>query len=225
MNATELLQQARQEGHDEVTPYMWSDALLIRLFNEAVDEACRRKDLLFDDVSVGVCQIDISEALGGHYWLDESVRTIVKAYIDYGDYKKNLTIVSRPEVDQLSPDWRDLEAGEPDFLVQDEGRIQLIPAPLDTATLRLEVWRVPMSPELLEATPAIAGTPYIASIHHRYLYHWVLAKAYMIDDLDSFNPEKAARHDQAFIDYFGLPRDASLLRETRMNLPRRNKVW
>lgn len=224
MNAAELILQARQMGHDEAIPYMWSDALLVRLFNEAISEACRRKNLLFDDSTSAVCLLSFAAGVSTAA-LHNSVRTVTKALIDDDGEAIPLVIVSRDEMDQINAGWRSLEDGDPQYLIVEETSCRLVPAPSEDSTVTIECWRTPLDSELLVAAPSISGTPAIAASHHGYLYHWVLANAYMIDDIDTFDPVKAAKHEQSFVDYFGLPRDADRLRETRMSLPRRVKPW
>lgn len=48
MTLEELIAQFRTDADDTARPYLWGDDDLIRWFNEAVNEACRRSHLLVD---------------------------------------------------------------------------------------------------------------------------------------------------------------------------------
>lgn len=219
MNLESLIRQFREEAHDEEKPYLFSNILLTRLFNESVDEACRRKDLLFDDSTLAVCEIPVvagTETYPQH----DSVRTITSAFLTLDQIP--LVIVTQQWMDNLNPLWRFLDPDTPQYLIVNQRSVRLVPQPVVSDTLKIEVFRTPLPTEFMISNTSV---PPISAHHHRFLYHWVMLKAFNMDDGDTFDPSKVVTHTELFNAYFGLPRDADLLRETKANRDHRNKIW
>lgn len=226
MKASDLIAQYRREAKDSATQQLNSDSEVIDLFNEAIDEACIRKRLLFDATTEAICSVPVLVDTAT-YALHESIVTPTKAYlIDSGGEHLDLTIIDRFELDRIRPGWRDDDAGEPKYLLLDEKNVQLVPAPSAAYTLKMEVYRVPIATEKL-TVPAgeVDVAPVIATGHHRHLVHYVLAWVYVHDDAELWAPVKASRHEGYFNRYFGLPATADRLRSGMTNRPHRNKTW
>ena len=219
MNLESLIRQFREEAHDEEKPYLFSNALLTRLFNEAVDEACRRKDLLFDDSTDSVCSISVMSGTST-YTQNPSIRTISSAYLSID--QTPLVLVTQQWMDNINPLWRFLDPDTPQYLIVNQSSVRLVPDPVVNDTLKIEVFRTPLLSELMATNNSV---PPISSHHHRFLYHWVMVKAFNLDDGDIFDQSKVERHSSLFNAYFGLPRDADLLQETKLNRDHRNKLW
>jgi len=226
MDTTELIAKYRQESDDSTSPYLFDDAAILILFNEAIHEACTRKDLLFDSTTTAVCQVDVVEDTRT-YDVHESITRITKAYlIDSAGNYIYLDIKDREELDRIDPTWRENE-GEPEVLIFDETSITFNKTPEADYTLKLEVYRTPLSTEdltLVDADPEVL-TPAIATAHHRYLHHYPLMVVYNSDEPELYAPQKAKNHEDKFNRYFGLPPDADRKRKSQENRPHRNKLW
>jgi hypothetical protein len=226
MNITELISRARRESGDTETPYLWSDAQLLDLFNDAEEEACKRKQLIFDATTAAACNIAV--ASGDRVKdLHESIVYITAAYlVDSSGAYIYLSLKDRDELDRIYPTWREA-AGEPVYLVVDEDSCQLVPEPEADYTLYLEVYRTPIDSEkmVLPGGEEDPVSPTIARAHHKHLTNYVLAEIFKDPDADTYSPGKADLHEKRFNDYFGLPTDADRGRKARENRPHHNKLW
>ena len=232
MTITELIAQYRRESRDNADPPLVSNEELIVLYNEAIDQACTRKQLLFDATTADVCELDIDDTTA-IYDLHESIVTPTMAYlIDSTGKHIPLKIVDRFEMDRINPVWRADAAGEPGYLIVDEKSVQLTPPPAAAHTLKMEVYRTPLATEKLPADPEDepfteehTSSPVIAKGHHEHLVHWVLSRVYGYGDNELLAPGKAAKHESMFNRYFGLPPTADRMRSGMTNRPHRNKPW
>lgn len=227
MNVTELIARFRLESGDDETPYTWTDTEVLTWLNEAIDESCTRMPLIFDATTEAVCEIDVT-ADTATYDTHESIVRILKAYIvtDSDEYLY-LEIVSRDEMDNDNPTWREDESSEPEYLIVDEQSVTIHPPPEEDGVLYLEVSRTPLSTEQLsipvgEETP---GTPAIAKPHHKHLVEWVKHCALSIEDTDKYSPAKAESCRAKFDKYFGFQPNADRRRKWRENRPKVNRLW
>ncbi len=223
MTIDDLLEKFRRESGDTVEPYEWEDEYLVDLYNEAVEEACSRMDLLFDALTEEVCQISVV-ADTVRYSLHDSVVKITKAYlVDSAGEHLDLYLVSRDELDRIDPSWRKGD-GDHKYLIVDDKHVQLPSVPDEEYTMMLEVYRVPLDSEKMVYGNATI-LPTIASIHHKYLYHWPMSVVYIKDDADYFAPDVALKHETEFERYFGPKPGADRGRHARTDRPHRNQLW
>lgn len=203
---------------------LWSDAELARFFGEAEEEAAIRKRLLYDDYTLSMVRIDVLAGQSS-YPLDPRFFEISKARLlsaDTGRFIEDLYITTRDEMDLRSTCWRD-ERRCPEMFIQDDTRI-VLPGQIDRAyTLRLEGYRTPLVPITADSDGSAA--PEIAAIHHRFLVHWVLHRAYSKPDSETLNPTKSATALAAFEQYFGLRPDADLRKDQQADRPHHNRAW
>jgi len=222
MNIVDLISQYRTEANDSAIPPFLADSVVVGYYNEAVDEACRRRGLIFDNTTAAVCDIAVTSA-SAVYALHTAITTVNAAYlVDTGGNITYLSIQERDSLDTYRPTWRE-EDGAPDTLIVDELSVQIVPPPVESYTLKLEVHRVPLVTMGTTGTPT--PTPEIALSHHRYLYHWVLYRAYGKPDSDMYDSGESEKHEARFTRYFGKKPTADRKRSTRANRPHRNKVW
>ncbi len=231
MNIVELLAQYRFESSDDVAPFGTSDLTVVSLFNDAQDEACRRKVLLFDATTAAVCQIAVTSATAT-YALHGAVVAVLGAKLTDADgnviYLENR---SRDELDRVYSGWRENITDDPAYIVVDETSVQIVPAPLAAYTLDMEVQRTPLTVMALPADPVpepppdpMIDLPEIASGHHRFLALWVHHRVLSKPDPDYESPEMAAVYEKRFSDYFGTRQDADQARLRRTDMLVRSNV-
>lgn len=221
MTLDELIVLFGVEVQDEVEPYLFDEEDRIALLDEAVKEACLRKNLLFDDSTAEICEIAVTTPVY-EYALNEVINRITQAYVVCGSEYYYLTPVSRDELDRVRPRWREDSVDDPIYLLVDEKTVRLVPPPSQDGTLHLEVYRVPLESEYMAVT---LEEPVIAETHQYKLIFWAAYRALNRPDADYYAPDEAARCLTEFEDYFGLRPDADRLRESRENRPHRNKLW
>jgi hypothetical protein len=222
MTIIELIAQYRRESQDGADSLV-SDADLVVMFNDAVDEACIRKPLIFDATTAAVCEIEGTAILGATYNTHEAIIQVDRAYlVNAAGAFTYLAILSREALDDSLPCWRE-ESGVPHTLLVDETSATLVPPPEEDFTLKLEVYRQPLADDKLVLVSN--NSPAIASTHHRYLVHGVLAIVYNRDDVAVYAPGKGAKHEGIFDRYFGLPPTACQGKRSREDVQHHNKTW
>lgn len=222
MDLDALITRFRSLSGDSVSPYLWSSTDITAWLNEAVEEACIRKKLLFDKSTEAICQVAITAGTGV-FDLDSSIIEVRHAYlVDSSDKVIPLAIYDREKVDRLDSDWRET-TDEPDGVVFDDTAGELNYLPEADYTMYLEVYRIPTATEQMsEGT----DSPVISSIHHVRLVDWALHVAYLHRDLDKKDQPNSDKALKRFELYFGLRPAANTAKRARANTPHRNKcVW
>lgn len=202
LTLAQLIEQARDELNDAQTTYLWSDAVLTALFNEAVFEVNRRTRCIVDNRSLDVCRIALT-AGQSEYDLHPSVIVVRRAALA-SRRSQPLLRTTQASMDLNYLDWRE-QRGEPRCFVRStvRGVVFVSPVPDADDTLELEVWRDPLDVEVMEVSadsPSDAGIP---SAHHRKLVHWVCFRAFMRHDTETEMPQMASMHLDMFEAYFG----------------------
>lgn len=216
----DLIEKFRAESGDSVEPYQWDDDYITGLFNDAVNEACVRKDLIFDASTADVCKISAVSGTA-YYSINDAISRITRAYlVDSGGSFTYLDLVDREYLDQMDPYWREGD-GDIKYLIVDEVSVQLNVSPTEDYNLNLEVYRMPLISEVMPTK----NSPAISSAHHAYLHHWPMSVVFLQDDADYFSPDVAAMNLKKFEDYFGTRPDADRKRASQANRPHRNKLW
>lgn len=207
MELRELIRRFRVESNDKVEPYFIEDDDVKAWLNDAVNEACIRSRLIYEN------NVSISVQVGKSiYPLSKSIYEISRIWFEpsSGEKARPLTLVSTGELDRKFYDnWAELH-GKPGYVVQTDTKIRLVPQPDVGGIIKLEGYRVPLSP--LQADTDI---PELNPIHHVYLIQWVLHKAFSVVDSEFFDPNRAAIAEQSFTDFFGARPDSDLRRITR----------
>lgn len=161
-----------------------SDAQLIRWLAEAEFEACRRKDLLFDDTTptdssaVPITRITLVPSTVKYPFSQRVTRIDAIHYISPLGRKHPLKHVNREWLDRHMPD-RAVRYGTP-RVYQVRGRhLYLYPIPFEAAELHLDVYRVP-----LEEVAEVTDTFVLDEEWHVGLTHWCPYRAFMNLDED-----------------------------------------
>ena len=222
MTVDDLVMQFRSDADDALLPYLWSSTEVMRWLNEAQHEAALRSRLLLETSDPTITQIALQVGVLT-YKLHSSVFELTSIrYKATGDnYSCPVTLVTRKELDQISPGWRDQTNNRPPkYVFQDEKTLTLTQAPIATGTIYLEAFRLP-----LIALDGGAKEPEINAAHHRHLVKWMLHRAFSKPDAETMDPQRAERSEKEFTRYFGLRPDAGLRRETQSNTPQHNRAW
>ncbi len=215
MTLAELMARHRTLTTDDVGPeYFVSDALLTRFLNEAVAEAAIRGRLLHESADPAICQISVV-ADTAVYPLHASLYELDHvAFRPAGDtLRRPVKQTSQEWLDANVQDWRDA-TGDPEYLIQADTTVRLIPRPDRDGALLLEGYRTPKVP-MVDPT----DVPEINGIHHIYLLEWSQFRHFSILDSEMYDPARAATYEAAFSAYFGERPDVDLRRITREDVP------
>lgn len=211
MTLAQLIAAYRRDAHDRALPYFVEDADLIDLFNEAEREACVRARLIHEEADPDVCTITVNAGTSVYALHDKLYELTHCAFLPDGDSRRvPLKIRSTEWLDDNVADWRDAE-GDPEYLVQRDKTVRMVPSPDRAGELLIEGFRLPMADM---ATPA-DDSPEIHEAHHIHLVQWALHRAFSIPDSEFFDANRSAMAEGRFSDYFGLRPDADLRRIVR----------
>lgn len=214
MNLEAMIRQYRVAAHDTVEPYFFADDDLIPLFNEAQHEAVTRGRLIHEAQDPAVCEIAVT-AGQAVYPLHPALYELTHIRLEQqGSHRsQSIRLSSTEELDRVFPQWREI-TGRPEYAVQDDTALRLVPKPEAGGTLRVEGYRLPLS----EMTD-VADEPEINAAHHRHLHQWVLFRVFSVPDAEVFDPSRAALAESEFTRYFGLRPDSDLRRIVREDEP------
>ena len=217
MNLGELIQRIRTEANDTVAPYFWSDEALTGWLNDAVAEACIRGRLLHESQNTEVCHVAVA-ADNGVYQLHPALYELTHLRFEPADGSESiaLTLASTEQLDAFVPEWRALK-GSPRQAVQGDTSLRLVPTPDKGGLLKLEGYRLPLTPMVSESSDG--ASPEIHPEHHRHLVNWALHKGYAVPDMETFDPNRSAQAEKEFTAYFGERPDSNLRRITREDVP------
>lgn len=200
MRISELITIVREDYTEDTNSdnYLWSDASLLRKFNEAQKQACNRTNLLFDDTTSSYCRITLVSSKST-YTIDPKI-TVIENIIFDGD---KLVQKTAEELDKLQPTWR-TDTGMLNkvvyFTIRGRSiRFNYVPDATDSGeVITLEVYRLP-DVNLLSTSQE----PEIPEENHRDLIYWVLHECYKKQDVDTFNQEKSDYYRARFEEIFG----------------------
>lgn len=210
MTLADLIKRFRTDANDKAVPYFWSDDEVTAWLNDAMQEAVIRGRLIYECADASVCRINVTPAKTV-YPLHASLYEIVGIRYQADDAARScpIKLVSVEWLDMNVHGWRSCEHA-PQYAVQEDRTLRLVPAPISTGIITLEGYRLPKV-ELEDPD----DTPEINKVHHRHLVQWALHQGFSIPDTEVFDPERAARAEDAFTRYFGQRPDSDLRRTTR----------
>lgn len=203
MKARQLIDLARQRLDDTKKPYLWGDDELLAYLDEAQQEACIRTGGLFESESPRITEIDVLEG-ESVYPLHPSILRIQRASFDGRPVK----VVTREWLYRKVAGWETM-SGLPYWLICDAAVCRLVPTPDRAAVLKLAVFRLPEDPLRLESELEISA-PYQIK-----LIDWVLRCAYLKPDCEQRSDGLSAAAENRFIQTFGEPVSAYVLRRRR----------
>lgn len=194
----ELVSTARRDvlDNDTIAPYRWSDAQVTQWANEAIQEACARAPLLYDESTISVVAGTAS------YSIDSTIRRITNAQLTLLDYPLKQTTDAELTV-KRGRYWRKRE-GTPSHYIRRGHRITIFPIPLVNDTLTLQT----TNNFVIGSTIDLDAD--IDTRYHVDLMHWIAHKAFISDrrDPDLHDPERSAAHLSLFESAFGFKHSA-----------------
>lgn len=223
MRVAEFITQFRATVRDDASAIsgsaddqFWTDQEIVGYLNEAIQEACERAKLIEDRLTPQVCTVQLQPAVST-YDLHTSVLEI-----------KRLALRGRPleessveELDHTSLGW-ELCTGMPRHWifepanVQGTPRLRIVPAPVQAEAITLTVYRGPL--KALDPC-SDSAKPELHERFHQRLMDWMLHRAYLKQDADTFDPAKAATSLALFVQAFGERPDANVQRKQRDRRP------
>jgi hypothetical protein len=199
MKASEIISQARGLMQDTKAPYLWSELELIQYLNNSINEAAEKARLFLDSVTPAVCQIAVlASDPDPDYPLDNRIVQILS--VKLSTQSRSLDRKTKGELDLWNPDWRNAALGDPRCFLTDytEGNLTLHPKSSANVTLFMTVYRLPL---VQFTTENLETEPEIHFRHHYRLIDGLLCQAYNKDDSETLDPEKAARHERAWLNH------------------------
>lgn len=199
MNVDDLLGTFRNICDDQTHPYFWSDDLFYDYLTDAIVQYCTYGRGIRDHTS----SLTTLEYTADNPWvpLDEKIKKIVSAF-DLSNNQKPLRIIDWETYVNESFSTRHSDYGVlmgsavyPSatgtittlLLGMEENKIRLVNIPIVSGTLKLVVERYPLK-RINENYKEIEGVP----INNRLdLLDWVKHKAYLHQDAETFDPDRA----------------------------------
>jgi hypothetical protein len=186
----DLLGALRRKLDDEVEPYLWPDEELVEYLNDSVEKLCQETLCMVDSTTEDLCRIGVREGVKS-YALDARILGIKRAALEGGFGV--LTGVTMEYLDACyGSNWEDMEGSPVHYVTDsDSGRLRLFPVPANDDTLRLTVYRLPLSELSASKTDE---APEVGRRYHRRLIDGVLARAYEKTDAETYDPDRAEKH-------------------------------
>lgn len=211
-----LIARYRIDSNDKEVPHFVTDSEVAAYLDEAQREAVLRGRLIHESADADVCRIPVV--------VGQSTYPLHPALyeLDHCAFKEDgqeshckVALVSTEWLDANVRDWRDAQ-GKPQYAVQSDKDVRLIPQPAVSGELILEGYRFPLEPL---AADKLDAEPEIAEAHHAKLVLWALHRAFSIPDSEFFDPSRASLAEGEFTRYFGLRPSSDLRRITREDVP------
>lgn len=193
MTSGDLLNLFRLEMSDQVEPYLWSTAEVYGYIDDAQKMFCRKTDGLSDATTAAVTQLPI--ALGASYV--NTHKSILKLRgATRADNGATVEIINYEDLAACG--WRyDGRTGPVKVLVigEETNKARVYPVPNEAVTLKLLVFRMPLN------TIEYDDDFEIGEEHHRHLLNWVKCLAYLKQDSETFDKNKASEFENKFLGY------------------------
>jgi hypothetical protein len=225
MTGQELITAMRESILDDnAPPYLWSDPEILRFFNYAEVQACRRAHLLIDWTTANdsgtaasastmgqkpLCTV-VLVADQGVYSISPKVLQVKRCQLIGMSYPL-LGPASMSEVDDRMSGWWSTAGttgttgtgGNPTYCVNEPNdQLIFVQAPSVAGTAKLVVSRLPLISFTLRTSPEIPEE------HHDGLMDWAAHLAFMKPDSETYNEKLADRYEKKFTARFGPLPDA-----------------
>jgi hypothetical protein len=208
MKVENYITEFRDTVGDNAAPQFWSSENIVRYLNEAVQEACERAKLI-EDRSMSLTLAPGQDTYALHASVFEIKRLALRG--------RPLDETSVEALDADMPGWES-RTGTPRYFIFEQAsgaqaaRVRLVPTPTAADAVALTVYRGALKPLSEDRDQE---RPEIPERFHDRLMDWVLHRAYLKQDADTFDPTKAAESLALFTQAFGARADASVQRKQR----------
>jgi len=172
---------------------LWSQAEILEYAQDAENEACERLDLIIDSSS-SLTSISVNTSTGT-YGLAATITNILSIKLDSGS--EPLMETSERVLDNTEPGWRTNTGTPRSYVKTPTNNIIIYPIPTSADTVNMTVSRFPNTPM------TVNGSPEIDARYHAGLLEWILHRAYMKNDSETLNVDKAMDHKKKFEEFFG----------------------
>lgn len=216
MNVGDFITAFRTACLDQADPPFWASEEIVGFLNEAVQEACERAKLIEDRSTGTVCALSIVVGQDT-YPLHTSVLEIKRATFS----GRLLHETSVEAEDDHSCGWEQREGQPRRYIFEPASgarppQLRLVPRPNAAGAIALTVCRGALNP----IKPGACGeVPELPARYHTRLMHWMMYRAHLKQDADTFDTVKAAEHLALFEQAFGRRDDANVQRKHRDDSP------
>ena len=204
------------------TDCLWSNVALTDFMNDALREYCDRRAIK-DSSTTAVCQITLVDGTRD-YALHDSIISIEEVILSTtGEpiekiFQEDFDYSYLNDLDELKYYAEDINAREI--------RLYMTPdAALDAATLDMTVRRGTLVD--FDWAVDLTAEPDIPARYHKHLIYWAASRAYLMNDADTFDKEKAGFFQGQFTQMVGPRRSVQEqhYRKRNANIPLRTKGY
>lgn len=172
---------------------LWSQEEILEYAQDAENEACERADLIIDETT-NLTNVSVNTSTGT-YALAVTITDIKSAKMANGT--EPLMETSERVLDNTVPSWRSATGTPRSYAKTPTNNIIIYPKPATADTINMTVARFPNTPM------AVDGGPEVDARYHAGLLEWILHRAYMKNDSETLNVDKANDHAKKFEAFFG----------------------
>jgi hypothetical protein len=201
MKLGKIIELFRIAVDDLTQPYLWADQEVIAYAVDAENEACRRARLLVDSSTTAICQY--TAAIGAtSITLDPRVIFVRRAIVS--GKTQRLVPLNMRDLDENSTGW-ETHTGTVEGLVTDwgTGKLRLYRIPTASTVINLTAVRLPLVP-----MNDFEDTPEINARFHESLIGWMIHRAYLKPDKETYDEKRAAEGEKRFVAEFGFKSSA-----------------
>lgn len=212
MKVEDFITRFRAAVFDDAVPPFWTGEEIVSYLNEAVQEACERAKLI-EDRSMSPALVPGQDTYSLHPSVFEIKRLAFQG--------RPLEEASVDALDSDCPGW-EICSGVPRCFIFEQAsgaqppKVRLVPTPAHVGTVSVTAYRgalKPLSADINQSRPEIPER------FHERLLDWVMHRAYLKQDADTFDPNKAAVSLGLFVQAFGDRPDANVQRKQRDRRP------
>lgn len=172
---------------------LWSQAEILEYARDAENEACERLDIIIDETS-SYTDISVNTSTG-IYSMSNTITNVISVKMALGT--KPLLETSRQVLDHSFLNWAENTGAPRSYFRSATNKVTLYPKPIVADTLNMTVARFPTTPM------TTGGSPEVDVRYHPGLLLWILHRAYMKNDSETLNVDKALDYKNMFEEFFG----------------------
>lgn len=211
MLPSDLLSLFRLEMADKAAPYLWADDFIIGAIDDAQKQFARFTDGIPDSTTSAIVNLVVApNTLTGVYTdvLPLSTRILKIRSARRADNGKAVEVLNQEDMPTRGMFFNNVPGTLRALITgMDDGFVRLWPFPAENVTVKLSVFRLPLT-DITDDEPLE-----ILAQHHRHLLLWVKHLAYSVHDAETFDKTKAAEFKAAFEAYcFGAKTDQARAR-------------